>query len=238
MMRVISLSSGPDPVRNGLSVCMNGVMGGAVPAAPRSMQFSSCRLPGCYLLEFPTFRDDRGLFVKTMQRSAFQQRGLECDFTESFYTESGENVLRGMHFQVPPADHAKVVYCLSGAIWDVALDLRVGSPTFGEHEIYQLSAERRNAVYLPRGIAHGFYVLTAPSRVVYEVTSEHSPAHDRGVRWDSFGAAWPHDAPIVSERDQGFADFIQFQSRFRFDPGPSQTLHPAPHERLERESTR
>jgi dTDP-4-dehydrorhamnose 3,5-epimerase len=187
-------------------------------APPKTICFTECRLPGCFLLEFPNFRDHRGLFVKSFQRSVFEERGLECNFTESFYTESGENVLRGMHFQVPPADHAKLVYCMSGSIWDVALDLRIGSPTFGEHEAYDLSAKYNNAAYLPRGIAHGFFVRSAPAVVVYHVTSEHTPAHDKGIRWDSFGAKWPQSAPVVSLRDESLIPFAQFESPFRFDP--------------------
>jgi dTDP-4-dehydrorhamnose 3,5-epimerase len=183
-----------------------------------SIRFTECRLPGCFLVEFPNVCDHRGLFVKSFQRSAFEQRGLECDFKEMFYTESAENVLRGMHFQVPPLDHAKLVYCISGAIYDVALDLRVGSPTFGEHETYELSAESNRAVYLPRGMAHGFFVRSAPSVVVYQVTSEHSPAHDTGIRWDSFGAKWLLSAPVVSVRDEGLIPFEQFESPFSFDP--------------------
>lgn len=92
-------------------------------APPKTICFTECRLPGCYLVNFPNSRDHRGLFVKSFQRSAFQKHGLECDFTESFYTESGENVLRGMHFQTPPTDHSKLVYCMSGAIHDVAFSL-------------------------------------------------------------------------------------------------------------------
>jgi len=195
-------------------------------ATPKTIRFTECRLPGCFLVEFPNFRDLRGLFVKSFQRSAFAERGLEYDFTESFYTESGENVLRGMHFQVPPADHAKLVYCISGGICDMALDLRVGSPTFGEHESYELSAEYNNAVYLPRGMAHGFLVRSAPSVVVYQVTSEHSPAHDTGIRWNSFGGTWPQSAPVVSVRDEGLIPFEQFESPFRFDPELAQKQMP------------
>jgi dTDP-4-dehydrorhamnose 3,5-epimerase len=193
----------------------------AAVAPPKSLRFISCRLPGCFLITFPHFRDHRGLFVKSFQRSAFEAHGLECDFTESFYTESGENVLRGMHFQIPPADHAKLVYCMSGAIHDVALDLRVGSPTYGEHEAYDLSAEYNNAVYLPSGMAHGFFVRSAPALVVYEVTSEHSPSHDTGILWNSFGASWPQSAPIISARDEGLTPLAQFESPFRFEPGPA-----------------
>ena len=129
----------------------------------------------------------------------------------------GERVAR-MHLQLPPADHAKLVYCISGAIFDMALDLRVGSPTYGEHEAYELSAEYNNAAYLPSGIAHGFFVRSAPAVVVYQVTSEHSPAHDTGIRWDSFGASWPQSTPVVSTRDEGLTPFQQFKSPFQFDP--------------------
>ena len=186
-------------------------------APPNHIRFTECRLPGCFVLEFPNFRDDRGFFVKSFQRSAFEQRGLEFDFRETFYTESREGVLRGMHFQVPPADHAKLVYCIAGAIQDIALDLRRGSPTFGEYEAFELSAELNNAVYLPRGMAHGFYARSTPSLVMYHVTSEHSPAHDSGVRWDSFGAKWPVGVPITSVRDEGLIPLAQFESPFRFD---------------------
>jgi dTDP-4-dehydrorhamnose 3,5-epimerase len=89
--------------------------------------------------------------------------------------------------------------------------------TFGEHEAYDLSAEHNNAAYLPRGIAHGFFVRSAPAMVVYEVTSEHSPEYDTGIRWDSFGAIWPQSAPVISLRDESLIPFAQFKSPFRFD---------------------
>jgi dTDP-4-dehydrorhamnose 3,5-epimerase len=123
-----------------------------------------------------------------------------------------------MHFQVPPADHAKLVYCVSGAIYDMAVDLRIGSPTFGEYEAYELSAESNNAAYLPRGMAHGFFVRSAPAVVVYQVTSEHNPVDDRGIRWDSFGAKWPQGSPVISRRDEALIPFLQFESPFQFDP--------------------
>ena len=186
--------------------------------SPQAIRFTECKLPGCYLVEFPRYCDHRGTFVKSYQRSAFEERGLECDFKEAFYTESGPNVLRGMHFQVPPAGHAKLVYCVTGAIYDMALDLRVGSPTYGECEAYDLSAGQCNAAYLPRGIAHGFLVRSAPSLVVYQVTAEYSPAHDMGIHWDSFGATWPQRAPVVSLRDEALMPLKKFASPFQFDP--------------------
>ena len=184
----------------------------------RKIQFTATKLAGCFVVQFPAFSDRRGFFVKTLQRSAFEAEGLEADFSEVFYTTSWNDVLRGMHFQIPPSDHAKLVYCTSGSIFDVALDLRVGSPSYGQHEVYELSDRFNNAVYLPRGIAHGFYVRFAPSVVVYHVTSEHNPEDDQGIRWNSFGAPWPVVDPVISDRDAGFPSFADFKSPFRFDP--------------------
>ncbi len=189
----------------------------AHPKRVRNIQFVASKLAGCFVVQFPAFHDSRGFFVKAIQKSVFETHGLEADFTEVFYTTSYKDVLRGMHFQVPPSDHAKLVYCTSGSIYDVALDLRVGSPTYGEYEVYELSDRFNNAVYLPRGIAHGFYVREEPSVVVYHVTSEHNPAHDQGILWNSFGAPWPITDPIVSDRDSGFANFTSFKSPFRYE---------------------
>jgi dTDP-4-dehydrorhamnose 3,5-epimerase len=185
-------------------------------AALRSIQFTESKLAGCFVVQFPVFDDDRGHFVKTIQRSVFEAQGLEGDFRECFYSTSFQHVLRGMHFQTPPSDHAKLVYCTVGAIYDVALDLRVGSPTYGKHEVYELSSGASNAVYLPRGIAHGFVVREGPAVMVYHVTSEHDPIRDDGIRWDSFGAAWPVEDPIVSQRDSEFRGLAAFDSPFRY----------------------
>lgn len=184
----------------------------------RTIQFTESKLPGCYVVQFPIFHDERGHFVKTIQSSAFHEQGLEGDFRECFYTTSYKDVLRGMHFQLPPSDHAKLLYCTDGTIYDVALDLRVGSPTYGKHEIYELSAAASNAVYLPRGIAHGFCVREAPAVMVYHVTSEHDPERDVGIHWNSFGAVWPVDNPVVSARDDSFVRLGAFNSPFTYAP--------------------
>jgi dTDP-4-dehydrorhamnose 3,5-epimerase len=185
-------------------------------SAHRTIQFTESKLLGCFIVQFPIFHDNRGHFVKTIQSSAFEEHGLEGDFRECFYTTSYENEQRGMHFQTPPSDHAKLLYCTEGSIFDVALDLRVGSPTYGKHEIYELSTLASNAVYLPRGIAHGFCVREPPAVMVYHVTTEHDPTHDAGIRWDSFGAAWPIRDPVVSDRDSSFVSFKDFESPFRY----------------------
>jgi dTDP-4-dehydrorhamnose 3,5-epimerase len=186
-------------------------------SASRTLSFTEGKLPGCYVIQFPAFRDERGSFVKTVQRSELIRHGLRAEFVEVFHTVSTEGVLRGMHFQIPPADHAKLVYCVSGSVWDVALDLRIGSPTYGEHAVCTLSAEANNAVYLPSGIAHGFVVLGASADVMYHVTSEHDAANDRGILWSSFGARWPVPDPVVSARDAAQVPFAEFINPFLFE---------------------
>jgi dTDP-4-dehydrorhamnose 3,5-epimerase len=179
--------------------------------------FKQIEIPGCFEISFPAHPDKRGVFVKTFQSSFFRARGFEADFSEMFYTVSSENVLRGMHVQLPPAAHAKFVYCATGKILDVTLDLRRGSPTYGKHVTIELSPEARNGVFLPRGIAHGFCVTKAPALVIYHVTSEHSPNHDTGIAWNSFGANWPTNSPVISARDEALPSLAQFKSPFVFE---------------------
>jgi dTDP-4-dehydrorhamnose 3,5-epimerase len=167
-------------------------------------------VPGCFEVGLKSLADSRGNFVKAFQATAFERLGLESRFAESFHTRSGAHVLRGMHLQKTPSDGAKLVYCLEGAILDLALDLRLESPAFGEVCTFELSAEKDTAVYLPRGVAHGFYVRSAPALTMYHVSSEYDPQCDTGVRWDSFGFEWPVADPLVSARDAALETFADF----------------------------
>lgn len=179
-------------------------------------------IPGCHQLNFPCQSDLRGSFVKPFRESTFAQKGLATGFSEIFYTVSGPNVLRGMHIQLPPADHAKLVYCLTGKIMDVVLDVRRGSPTYGVHEVFELDASCHRGVYLPCGVAHGFYVLVPPATTAYLAGAEHSPGLDVGISWNSFGAPWPVDRPVLSPRDAALPRFEEFISPFRY-PGSVET---------------
>jgi len=174
-------------------------------------------IPGCYEVLSHVAMDGRGSFVKPFARSFFQSQGLRSNWVESYYSTSRRGVLRGMHFQVPPHEHAKLVYCVEGEVLDVALDLREGSPTFRQHMGLRLSAEARNALYLDVGLAHGFLTMSSTATLVYCVTSEYSTTHDSGVRWDSAGIPWPDATPEVSERDRALAPMHAFRSPFRFD---------------------
>lgn len=182
------------------------------------MKLQSTSIPGCFAITFNAFQDSRGSFVKTFRATSFRELGLESAFTEGFYSTSAEGVLRGMHFQLPPADGAKLIYVLWGEVLDVAVDLRVGSPTFGKYTTFELSAEKPTAAYIPRGVAHGFLATRGPATLVYNVSSEYDAQLDAGIRWDSFGLDWPVRNPQTSARDTGFPALSDFESPFHFAP--------------------
>lgn len=181
-----------------------------------AVEIRETAIPGCYELVPPRLEDERGVFVKTFHRDVFAASGLETDFREQFYTTSRRGVLRGLHFQIPPADHVKLVHCICGEVFDAVVDLRVGSPTYGQHLTFTLSAEKANLLYIPKGLAHGFHVTSSLAVMCYAVSSIHSPAHDAGIRWDSAGIPWPDANPIMSKRDEGFEELSTFASPFRY----------------------
>jgi dTDP-4-dehydrorhamnose 3,5-epimerase len=164
-------------------------------------EFLKTSIPGCYLIRPWRHQDERGLFVKTFHAEAFREHGLETDFREDFYSVSRKGVLRGMHLQRRPHDQAKLVYCVKGCIWDAVVDLRSDSQGFGTQESLELSEETGLVLYIPPGVAHGFYVLSDEAITAYSVTKEYCREADSGVRWDSCGIAWPTNSPIVSARD-------------------------------------
>ncbi|WP_412679611.1 dTDP-4-dehydrorhamnose 3,5-epimerase [Brevibacillus choshinensis] len=174
------------------------------------------KIPGCYEIIPMRFRDERGSFTKTFHKDIFLKNDLEVQFAEDFYSISQTGVIRGLHFQLPPNDHVKMVYCLSGEVMDVVVDLRVGSRTYGLYETFELTAEKANIVYIPRGLAHGFYVCEGPAIVVYKASTVHAPETDYGLHWDSLNIPWPNRTPIISQRDSRFPPFHQFSSPFSF----------------------
>jgi dTDP-4-dehydrorhamnose 3,5-epimerase len=187
-----------------------------MPAAAAPLRIEATPLPGCYELFMEVFRDPRGYLVKTFNEALYSSSDLATRFAEEYYSVSRRRVLRGLHFQVPPHDHAKAIFCTAGEVLDAAVDLREGSPAFGRHHLFRLSARRRNIVYLPAGIAHGFYVTSAGATLVYRTTAGYSADHDRGVRWDSAGIVWPDRDPILSERDRSLPALRDFASPFRY----------------------
>ncbi|RRV12934.1 dTDP-4-keto-6-deoxy-D-glucose epimerase [Stutzerimonas xanthomarina] len=182
------------------------------------MELQETGFAGCFELQGNVFKDIRGSFVKTYQHDIFAALGLSTDWKEEYYSVSGKDVIRGMHFQTPPADHAKLVYCLQGEVLDVVLDLRVNSPTFLQCLSFRLSPQQGNSIYIPSGMAHGFLSLTEGSVMQYKVTSEYSPRHDAGVLWSSIDFDWPVDKPVVSTRDEQHPVLTKFISPFGMVP--------------------
>lgn len=178
------------------------------------MRLIETPISGCFEIGCTNFADNRGRFVKTFHSEFFREHGLREDWKEEYYSVSARHVVRGMHFQTPPMEHAKLVYCLSGAVLDVVLDLRKGSTTFGQAHSFELSGDKANSLYLPAGVAHGFLSLSDDSIMQYKVTSVHSPADDHGILWDSIGFDWPVKRPIISARDSNHPPLASFVSPF------------------------
>jgi len=175
-------------------------------------------IPGVLELQPKVLRDSRGAFVKLFHKDVLEASGIETGIAEVYYSISEPDVVRGLHFQLPPHDHAKFVTCIAGAAFDVALDLRQGSPAFGRHHALTLSAELANMIYVPRGVAHGFCVTEGPATLLYMTTTVHAPEHDAGIRWDSAGIDWPVTDPVLSDRDRTLPALADFDSPFRYSP--------------------
>lgn len=173
------------------------------------MKFKELTLTGCFEIQTTCFEDVRGVFSKLYMQSLFLNLNIDFEVKEIFYSRSNKNVLRGMHFQVPPYEQGKLVSCINGEVEDVILDLRLTSKSYGLFEVVSLNPDLNKILYLPPGVAHGFLSKTDDSLVIYGVTAEYSSQHDRGIRWNSFGYTWENiRAPILSERDKKFPPFI------------------------------
>ena len=178
------------------------------------MNIIPTQLPDAKIIELPQFTDARGSFIKTFHATLLKEAGISFELKESYFSVSKKEVIRGMHFQLPPHQHSKIVFCPQGAIMDVIIDLRRNSPTYGQFEMQELSAENHRAFYIPEGFAHGFKALTADAMTYYLVSSEYSQAHDMGIRYDSIGIDWQVDHPILSARDLSFPALKDFESPF------------------------
>lgn len=160
------------------------------------------KLEGVVLLEPVVHGDDRGFLVETFSAESWREAGVDCDFVQDNHSRSGEGILRGLHFQRSPGQ-AKLVRCMRGRVWDVAVDLRRDSPTFGQWEGHELDDERHRQLFVPKGFAHGFCVLSEIADVHYKLSSYYDPSTEAGIAWDdpTVAVEWPIAAPQVSERD-------------------------------------
>ncbi len=171
------------------------------------MQVIPTAIPDVKVLVPKKFGDRRGFFSETYSRRAFEALGVRAEFVQDNHSLSAEaGVVRGLHYQLPPAAQDKLLRVVRGAILDVAVDVRRSSPTFARHVAEVLSAENWRQIYVPAGFAHGFRTLEPDTEVIYKVTNFYSPGHERGVRWDdpALGIDWgiAEAAAILSERDR------------------------------------
>ncbi len=172
------------------------------------MKFKQTSIKGAFEIENFVAEDERGLFSKTYHANDFLSHGINTHFKESYYSKSKKDVLRGMHFQIPPHEHEKLVYVTEGEILDVIIDLRQSSPSYKTVFSTKLTAFK-NSIYVPSGCAHGFLTLSESATVVYNVSSVYHPDADKGIHWNSFNFDWQINSPIISMRDQGFEKFNQ-----------------------------
>lgn len=177
---------------------------------PRHFETIAKPMPGVVLLETQPRGDERGFFARCFCRQELRAIGVDRGVEQANMSLSAKRgTLRGLHYQIGIAAETKVVLCLQGALWDVVLDLRAGSPTFGRHFAAELSATNRRAMVVPEGCAHGFLTLTDDALAFYMVSSAYDPLRERGVRWDdpAFEIAWPFLPSVISPRDSSHPDF-------------------------------
>ena len=172
--------------------------------------------------------DDRGWFVETWSRERYAAMGIDADFVQDNHSMSRDaGVLRGLHWQAPPHGQDKLVRCVSGAIWDVAVDARAGSPTFGKWVAAELSAENGHQLFIPVGFAHGFVTLQPGSQVEYKVSGTYAPECEGGVIWNDPGLAlpWPLEGkPTLSPKDEVLPTLSEETTPFRYDGRPLEAL--------------
>lgn len=167
-------------------------------------KFKRLKIPDVILIESQEFSDERGFFIESFKDSVFVKNGVDAKFVQDNYSHSMYGVIRGLHYQKPPHVQAKLMMALRGEIFDVAVDIRKGSPTYGQWVGEILSDKNHHLLYAPEGFAHGFCVLSENADVFYKVSSEYSPEHEGGILWNDsdISVKWPLDNPKVLEKDQ------------------------------------
>jgi dTDP-4-dehydrorhamnose 3,5-epimerase len=178
------------------------------------MEFIETSLKGAYIIKPKVFQDERGFFLESWREKVFAENGIEAKFVQDNHSMSFQKgVLRGLHFQNPPNAQAKLVRVTRGKVYDVIVDLRKDSPTFGKWEGFELSAESFEMLFIPRGFAHAFLTLEDDTEFMYKVDNFYAPESDSGIIWDDpeLKINWPIENPTLSEKDaklQNFKDFI------------------------------
>ena len=168
-----------------------------------SFTFTRLAIPDVILIEPTIFPDDRGFFMESYKYSEFAAFGIKEHFVQDNHSRSVKGVLRGLHYQKHPKAQGKLVRVVVGEIFDVGVDIRQGSPTYGKWAGEKLSAENKRMLYIPPGFAHGFCVLSEVAEVLYKTTKEYAPEYDAGIIWNDpeVGIQWPTEHPILSKKD-------------------------------------
>lgn len=181
--------------------------------------FQRLEIPEVVLIEPKVFEDGRGFFMETYKFSEFAEFGITERFVQDNHSRSRRGVIRGLHYQNPPKAQGKLVRAVVGEIFDVAVDIRKGSPTYGKWVGERLSAGNKRMLYIPPGFAHGFCVLSEEAEVVYKVTEEYAPEHEAGIIWNDpdIGISWPIANPIISERDAALPCLREAENRFIYN---------------------
>ena len=182
------------------------------------MKFVNTPIEGLVIIEPTLFGDDRGYFLESYNKKEFEKAIGEISFVQDNESKSSKGVLRGLHFQKSPYAQVKLVRCIEGKVLDVAVDIREGSETFGQHVTVELSGENKKQVFIPQGFAHGFLVLSKSAIVSYKVDNSYAPAHDAGIRWDDsmLNIQWGVNERdvLVSEKDANLPFFSEFETPF------------------------
>ena len=167
------------------------------------MTFEGTAIPGVVLVKPKVHSDTRGFFVETYHEPRYREHGIPDRFVQDNHSRSTRGTLRGLHAQAPNPQ-GKLVRCVEGAVWDVSVDVRPGSPSFGRHVAAELTAENFHQIYVPPGLLHGFVVLTAVAQIEYKCTAVYDPKAEFSVRWNDPDLAipWPIDAPTLSDKDR------------------------------------
>ena len=196
--------------------------------------FTRAEIPGLILISPRVFEDERGFFMETYKRSEFVRHGIREFFVQGNHSRSAKGILRGLHYQKEPNAQGKLVRTVVGEIFDVVVDIRRGSPTYGKWLGTSLSAENKMMLYVPSGFAHGFCVVSQEAEVLYMTSEEYAPEQEAGVVWNDpdLRIAWPVNDPIVSDRDRGWPRLGNADNNFVCSEGGAQPAGRGPHEAI------
>jgi dTDP-4-dehydrorhamnose 3,5-epimerase len=184
------------------------------------MKFTKTNIEGLVIIEPRVFGDERGYFLETYNEKEFEESIGKISFVQDNESKSSKGVLRGLHFQKPPFHQAKLVRCVEGSVLDVAVDIRKGSPTYGKHIAVELSGENKKQLFVPRGFAHGFSVLSETAVFAYKVDNDYAPEYDAGIRWNdtNLNINWglEENDVLVSGKDKTLPFLSEFETPFNF----------------------